>query len=278
MSNPVFSNSAMFGGKPDRSVQKTNAQMNPHGNTATQAQYASGAAMSAASLDNMYQAPAATSADTRRMTYDDVIIKTGGLLALLIAVGALTWTMFPQYYILGAIVGLVFGLINAFKKEPNPLLIVIYTVAQGVFLGGISKIYETWQSGVVLQAVLATVCVFVAALFLFTSGKVRVTPKFTKMLMIGMVGYLLFSLVNVVLVMTGVLDGWGMRGGGMGIAVGLVAVALASMALIMDFDSIAVGVRNGIPAKYAWSAAFGLMVTLIWLYTELLRLIAIFRE
>ena len=268
----------MFGGKPDRSVQKTNAQMNPHGNTATQAQYASGAAMSAASLDNMYQAPAATSADTRRMTYDDVIIKTGGLLALLIAVGALTWTMFPQYYILGAIMGLVFGLINAFKKEPNPLLIVIYTVAQGVFLGGISKIYETWQSGVVLQAVLATVCVFVAALFLFTSGKVRVTPKFTKMLMIGMVGYLLFSLVNVVLVMTGVLDGWGMRGGGMGIAVGLVAVALASMALIMDFDSIAVGVRNGIPAKYAWSAAFGLMVTLIWLYTELLRLIAIFRE
>lgn len=278
MSNPVFSNSAVFGGKPDRSVQKTNAQMDPRGNAATQAQYASGAAMSAASLDNMYQAPAATSADTRRMTFDDVILKTGGLLALLVAVGAAAWTLFPQYYFIGAIVGLVFGLINAFKKEPSPLLIVLYTLAQGVFLGGISKMYETWQDGIVLQAVLATVSVFVAALFLFKSGKVRVTPKFTKMLMIGMVGYLLFSVVNLVLVMTGVLDGWGMRGGGMGIAVGLIAVALASMSLIMDFDSIAVGVRNGIPAKFAWSAAFGLMVTLIWLYLELLRLISILRD
>lgn len=278
MSNPIFSNSAVFGNKADRSVQKTNNQMSVQGNSATQGQYASGAAMSAASLHNMYQAPTATSADTRRMTYDDVIMKTGGLLTLLIVVGAATWMLAPQLYFAGAIVGLIFGLINAFKKEPSPLLIIIYTAAQGVFLGGLSKHFETWYDGIVAQAVLATVSVFVAALFLFKSGKVRVTPKFTKILMVGMVGYLLFSVVNMVLTMTGVLGGWGLREGGMGLIVGLVAVVLASMSLIMDFDSVQKGVRNGIPAKYAWSAAFGIMVTLIWLYLELLRLIAIFRD
>lgn len=278
MSNPIFSNSAVFGNKADRSVQKTNNQMNAQGNSGTQAQYASGAAMSAASLQNMYQAPTATTADTRRMTYDDVIMKTGGLLALLIVVGAATWQLAPQLYFVGAIVGLIFGLINAFKKEPSPLLIIIYTAAQGVFLGGLSKYYESFYDGIVAQAVLATVSVFVAALFLFKSGKVRVTPKFTKILLVGMVGYLLFSVINMVLTMTGVLGGWGLREGGMGLVVDLVAVALASMSLIMDFDSIEKGVRNGIPAKYAWSAAFGIMVTLIWLYLELLRLIAIFRD
>lgn len=278
MSNPIFSNSAVFGGKTDRAVQQTNAQMNPQTNAATQGQYAAGAAMSAASLENMYQAPAATSADTRRMTYDDVILKTGGLLALLIVAGAATWMLAPQLYIVGAIVGLVFGLINAFKKEPSPIMIVIYTVAQGMFLGGLSKFYESFYDGIILQAVLATVSVFVATLFLFKSGKVRVTPKFTKILLVGMVGYLLFSLTNVVLTMTGVLSGWGMREGGLGLIVGLVAVGLASMSLIMDFDSVEKGVRNGIPVKYAWSAAFGIMVTLIWLYLEILRLIAIFRD
>ncbi|MNW62896.1 Bax inhibitor 1 like protein [compost metagenome] len=126
-----------------------------------------------------------------------------------------------------------------------------------------------------VQAVLATVTTFAAALFLFKSGKVRVTPKFTRWLIIAMVGYLAFSLVNLLLTMTGVLDGWGMRSGGLGIIVGLVAVGLAAASLIVDFDSIKRGVEAGVPAKFAWSAAFGLMVTLIWLYLEFLRLFAI---
>ncbi|MGO1205148.1 Bax inhibitor-1/YccA family protein, partial [Cellulosimicrobium funkei] len=126
--------------------------------------------------------------------------------------------------------------------------------------------------------VLATVATFAAALFLFRSGKVRVTPKFTRWLLIAMVGYLAFSLVNVVLVLFGVLDGWGMRGGTIGIVVGLIAVGLAAASLIVDFDSIKRGVEAGVPAKFAWSAAFGLMVTLIWLYLEFLRLFAILQS
>lgn len=284
MSNPVFNNSAIFG-EPKRARTGQGAagtvQQNPaYGTPPQQAQYGSYGAQTAdaATLDAMYNAPTATTADTKRLTYDDVIIKTGGLLALLVVVGAASWQLvdtMPFLWIGGAIVGLVLGLVNAFKKSPSPALIVAYTIAQGAFLGGISAFYNTQWNGVVVQAVLATVTTFAAALFLFKSGKVRVTPKFTRWLIIAMVGYLAFSLVNLLLTMTGVLDGWGMRSGGLGIIVGLVAVGLAAASLIVDFDSIKRGVEAGVPAKFAWSAAFGLMVTLIWLYLEFLRLFAI---
>lgn len=293
MSNPVFNNSAIFG-EPKRARTGQGAagtvQQNPaYGTPPQQAQYGSYGAQTAdaATLDAMYNAPTATTADTKRLTYDDVIIKTGGLLALLVVVAAGSWQLvdtMPFIWIGGAIIGLVLGLVNAFKRNPSPALIVAYTIAQGAFLGGISKYYDSMVingvqlNGVVLQAVLATVVTFAAALFLFKSGKVRVTPKFTRWLLIAMVGYLAFSLVNMVLIMTGVLDGWGARGGGWGIAIGLIAVGLAAASLIVDFDSIKRGVEAGVPAKFAWSAAFGLMVTLIWLYLEFLRLFAILQS
>jgi uncharacterized YccA/Bax inhibitor family protein len=119
---------------------------------------------------------------------------------------------------------------------------------------------------------------FAAALFLFKSGRVRVTPKFTRWLLIALVGYLAFSLVNVVLTWSGVLQGWGMREGPLGIIIGLVAVGLAAASLIVDFDAIKRGVEQGVPARYAWTAAFGLVVTLVWLYLEFLRLLAIFNS
>ncbi|GAA3232041.1 Bax inhibitor-1/YccA family protein [Oerskovia jenensis] len=287
MSNPVFNNSAIFG-EPKRARTGQGAagtvQQNPaYGTPPQAAQYGSYGAQTAdaSTLDAMYNAPTATTADTKRLTYDDVIIKTGGLLALLVVVGAASWQLvdtMPFLWIGGAIVGLVLGLVNAFKRNPSPALIVAYTIAQGAFLGGISAYYNTRFDGVVLQAVLATVVTFSAALFLFKSGKVRVTPKFTRWLLIAMVGYLAFSLINMVLIMTGVLDGWGARGGTIGIIVGLVAVGLAAASLIVDFDSIKRGVEGGVPAKFAWSAAFGLMVTLIWLYLEFLRLFAILQS
>jgi uncharacterized YccA/Bax inhibitor family protein len=276
MSNPVFSNSNVFG-EPRRNA--------PGGTTTAPPQYGQygqqGAqAADAATLQNMYEAPAATPVDTRRMTYTDVIMKTAGQFALLVVMAAVSWTLVdtvPMLWVGGMIVGLVLGLVNAFKKNPSPLLISLYSIAQGAFLGGISAFYEAQFDGIVLQAVLATFSVFGVALALFSSGKVRVTPKFTRFLLIGMLGYLVFSLLNMILVWTGVLEGWGMRGGTLGIVIGIVAVVLATMSLIVDFDSIQRGVEGGAPAKYAWSAAFGLMVTLIWLYLELLRLIAILR-
>jgi uncharacterized YccA/Bax inhibitor family protein len=303
MSNPVFNNSAVFGDPRSKRGGAATRQQPAYGTPpqgqagapaygtppqgAQWGQYGAQTA-DAATLDQMYDAPSATTADTKRLTYDDVVIKTGGLLALLVVVAAGSWMLTPQMpalWIIGAVVGLVLGLVNAFKRSPSPALIIAYTIAQGLFLGGISLAFAgmTVANGanltdIVFQAVLATIATFAAALFLFRSGKVRVTPKFTRWLLIAMVGYLAFSLVNVVLMWTGVLGGWGMRGGTIGIIVGLFAVGLAAASLIVDFDSIKRGVEGGVPAKFAWSAAFGLLVTLIWLYLEFLRLFAILQS
>ncbi|ACZ31686.1 protein of unknown function DUF1112 [Xylanimonas cellulosilytica DSM 15894] len=294
MSNPYFSNSDVFG-EPRRQGGRQGARRpggtgTVPGMTTTQPRYgqtapqggAHGAQTAdAASLENLYNAPAATTADTKRLTYDDVIVKTGGLLALLVVVAAATWQIAPQIWPVGMIVGLVLGLVNAFKKNPSPVLISLYTVAQGVFLGGISYAFQNFGvngqpvDGLVVQAVLATMVTFAAALFLYKSGRVRVTPKFTRWLMIALVGFLGFQLINLVLVWTGVLAGAGARGGTLGVVVGLVAVGLAAASLIVDFDSIKRGVEQGIPARFAWAAAFGLLVTLVWLYLEFLRLLAL---
>ncbi|MEU4384290.1 Bax inhibitor-1/YccA family protein [Promicromonospora sp. NPDC023805] len=291
MSNPVFSRSDVFG-----EPRRTGAAGARRGGTATYpnqtpaygtppqagqyGQYGGQQPMDASDLDAMYQSPSATTADTKRMTYDDVIIKTGGLLALLVVVAAATWTLVPRpmlgiVMIVGLIGGLVLGLVNAFKRNPSPALIVAYTVFEGAFLGAISLMFNQMAEGAVWQAVLGTASVFAVSLFLFRSGKVRVTPKFTRWLMFALLGYALFSLINFVLMMTGVLDGFGMRNGPIGVIVGLVAVGLAAASLIVDFDSIKRGVEAGVPAKMAWAAAFGLLVTLIWLYLELLRLVTI---
>ena len=276
MSNPVFDNSAIFGDPRKRPRGRA-----PQGTVTTAASYGTATAgYDAASLNQMYEAPSATTADTGRLTYDDVIMKTAGLLAVLVLTGAATWILAPGLWIAGAVVGLVLGMVNAFKKSPSPALILLYAAAEGVFLGGISAFYESQYTGLVGQAVLATLAVFGTSLVLFRSGKVRVTPKFTKVLMLSMVGYLAYSFLNVVLMLFGVGGGtYGpLRSGLLGIVVGLVAVGLAAMSLIVDFDSIQRGVRQGVPAKFAWSAAFGLVVTLVWLYLELLRLLAILRN
>ncbi len=274
MSNPVLSNSPIFGEKADRDVQRSQDQL--YGQAA-----AGTAAASTVALENLYASPAATATDTGRLTYDDVIMKTAGVFAVLVIAAAVAWPLardYPAVWIAGMVGGLVLGLINSFKRSPSPALILLYAAFEGLFLGGISAAYNDAFDGIVLQAVLATFGTFAATLVLFRSGKIRVTPKFTRWLITAMVGYLVFSLLNLVLVMTGLMDGWGMRGGTLGIVIGLVAVGLAAASLLVDFDSIQRGVREGAPAKFAWTAAFGLIVTLVWLYLEFLRLLAILRD
>ena len=281
VANPVFNSSEIFG-EPRRGRAGTATPQ-----SAVQYGTAGQAGMDAATLEQMYGAPSATTRDTARLTYDDVIIKTSGLLALLVAVAAVTWFVAPGLWWVGMIAGLVLGLVNAFKREPSPVLIVLYTIAEGVFLGGISLLFTMFAvdsttgnaQPIVLQAVLATFATFGVALALYSSGKVRVTPKFTRFLIIAMVGYLAFSVLNLVLMFFIPSSGFGpLRQGGIGVLVGLFAVGLAAMSLIVDFDSIKRGVQRGVPARYAWSAAFGLIVTLVWLYLEILRLLAIFNR
>lgn len=231
------------------------------------------------------QPPVITPSD-KPMTYENTISKTVMLFLIVLAFGAVGWFV-PVLMLPGAIAGLVLGLVNAFKKEPSVPLIIAYAAAQGLFLGGISGTFEAMFNGIVAQAIIGTLAVFAITLLLFRSGKVRTSPRATKIFMVAIVGYAAFSLVNVVLMLTGInSDPWGMYGakiGGpngfpLGLIIGALAVLLAAYSLVMDFELIQNGVRNRVPEKWAWSAAFGLMVTLIWLYVEILRIIAIFRS
>lgn len=248
--------------------------------------YPSGATntMSPDQLAQMYQQPSASAADTGRMTYSSVINRTSLVFLLIIAGAVFGWTFANPVnnagiYFIAVAVGFVFGLINAFKREPSPAMISIYAVAQGVFLGGISALFELRWPGIVFQAVIATLSVFAVVLALYRSGKVRATPKATRIFMIAMVSYLVFSLLNFVLMITGVIDGmFGMRSGWLGIVIGLLAVVMASYSLVIDFTSIEEGVRAGAPERYSWTAAFGLAATMIWLYIEILRILAIFNQ
>jgi uncharacterized YccA/Bax inhibitor family protein len=239
-------------------------------------------------LQDMYNRPAAGPADTGRMTFDDVIIKTALCLGAVIAGAAVTLVV-PQglastLMIVGALGGFVLALVNTFKKQPSPALILAYAALEGLFLGGLTRILDGMFPGVGLQAVIGTLSVFAVTLVLFKSGKVRATPKAMRFFMIAIIGYAVFSLVNLVMVWTGAVNSpFGLStsveifGIPLGVFIGVLAIGLAAFSLIMDFTSIEAGVRSGAPQRFSWTAAFGLTVTLVWLYVEIIRLLSILR-
>jgi uncharacterized YccA/Bax inhibitor family protein len=209
------------------------------------------------------------------MTIDDVVVKTGLMFAVLLPAAALNFYLGnPLLTMLGVFGGLVVGLVVAFKQSTNPALVLSYAALEGLFVGGVSKVYEDFYEGIVAQAVLGTLAVFGVTLLVYRSGRIRVTPKFQRGVLIAGAGYLVFLLVNLVYVL---VTGNDFRSGWLGALIGLFAVGLASLFLILDFDNVEQGVRNGVPRRFAWLAAFGLVVTLVWLYIEMLRLIAILR-
>ena len=239
-------------------------------------------------LQDMYNRPAAGPADTGRMTYDDVIMKTAACLGAVVAGAAVTLVVAEGLayllMIVGALGGFVLALVNTFKKQPSPALILAYAGLEGLFLGGLTRILDNLYPGVGLQAVIGTLSVFAVTLVLFRSGKVRATPKAMRFFMIATIGYAVFALINMVMMWTGAVDSpFGLRtsmeifGIPLGVFIGVLAIGLAAFALIMDFTSIEAGVRSGAPQRFSWTAAFGLTVTLVWLYVEIIRLLAILR-
>jgi uncharacterized YccA/Bax inhibitor family protein len=237
-------------------------------------------AVSPAQLDELYGRPSATAAETGRMTYEDTAVKTVVLFAVLLATGAVGW-IFPPLALVGAIVGFVLALVNTFKREPSVPLIVGYAAFEGLFIGGISSIFQSFYGGVVVQAVLATLVTTGVTLALFASGKIRASARATKIFLVAMVGYLVFSLVNLGLQAFGAIrQPFGISsvtlfGIPLGVIIGVAVVLMAAYALVLDFDQIQQGVRRGMPAKYGWTGAFGLMVTIVWLYVEFLRIFAL---
>ena len=203
------------------------------------------------------------------MSIEDVVLKTAALFAVLLAVGAVAWKLNnPSLALIGMVVGLVLAMVNTFSKKVRPALVIAYAAAQGLALGTISAIYESAYDGIVGQAVIATACAFGGVLLAYRSGKIRVTPKFTRVLVGALIGYMVFSLFSLFV---------GFPSGGLGLLISVGAVALASMFIVMDLDQIEKGVAAKLPHEESWRMAFGLMVTLVWLYLEVLRLISILR-
>lgn len=228
--------------------------------------------------------PYAGEGDTSNaMSVEGTVHKTLASFAILLVAGVVGWFM-PVLALPAILIGLVFGIILSFKRTPSAPLTLLYSALQGVALGGISGLLEPRFPGIVMQAVLATVAVFAVILVLFANGRLRATPRMTKIFLAATFGYLLFSLLNLGLMLTGVSDGmFGLHsepvfGVPLGIPLGILATALASYSLVLDFEYIKQAVQNRMPSNYEWKAAFGLVATLVWLYVELLRLIAIFRN
>ncbi|MGK3954313.1 Bax inhibitor-1/YccA family membrane protein [Microbacterium sp. I2] len=304
LNNPAFSNPAF---QDPKAVQTYPGGRQAAGLTpppAAQAQY--GAAQHAgtdaatqAHLEGMYAAPSAGAVETDRMTVEDTVWKTVGLFAILLVTAAVgwVWTMAgvtaanpnPSIlpWIIGGLGGFVLSLVVIFtsRKKVRPALIFAYAAFEGLFVGGISAFFEFIWPGIVVQATLATFAVVGVTLALFASGKVRASKKATKVFMIAMLGYLVFSLINVGLMLFNVPLAGGafgllsqeVFGIPLGLIIGVLVVIMAAYSLVLDFDQIQQGVRNGAPRPYAWVGAFGIMVTVVWLYIEILRILAILR-
>jgi len=229
-----------------------------------------------AALENLYNSPAASSLRTGRMTIDDVVTRTAILFAVLVTVGAAAWTLNlgGGALMLGFIGGLVLAMVNIFSKTVKPALVIAYAAFQGLALGTLSNMYNTAYDGIVSQAILVTISAFAAMLFAYKSGRIRVTPKFTKVLMTALLGYFVLAMVSLV----GSFFGASLYSiGGFGLILAAGGMVLAAFFLILDFDQIQNSINAGVPQSESWRAAFGLMVTIVWLYMEVLRLLSILR-
>jgi uncharacterized YccA/Bax inhibitor family protein len=271
-------------GAPQGSPQQPAQQ----GTQAATSGYATQDAMTAQQLNEMYNQAPAGPTDTGRVTIDDVIIRSAALFVLTVTVAGASWfwtaanpSMTMLFWMGGMIGTLVIGLAIAFMKKVSVPVIMVYAVLQGAFLGAFSQYINSIPKyeGVVQMAVLATLCVFVAMYIGYATGFVKVNAKTRRMFFFAIVGYALFSLLQVVLLWTGAISGWGFGdSGALGIGLSLLGVGLASYSLAIDFDSIDHAVQVGAPKKYSWLLAHGLIVSIVWLYVEFVRLFARLRD
>ncbi len=223
------------------------------------------------------------------MTLEGTVNKCILCLVLLMVPAAYVWnqvlpssglmdatTVSPPYGLMvgGAIVGFVLSLVTIFKKTWAPYTVPLYSVAEGLFLGGISAVFELQFPGIVIQAVGLTMLVFLALLLAYRSGMIKATENFKLGITAATGGICLLYLVGFILGFFGVQIPYIHDSGPIGIGFSLVVVTIAALNLVMDFDFIESGAASNAPKYMEWYAVFGLLVTLIWLYLELLRLLA----
>jgi uncharacterized YccA/Bax inhibitor family protein len=234
---------------------------------------------------------------SRPLTIDDVVTKTGITLGVLTIVAVISYFLVAQsgapYYplampftLIGALGGLALVLIATFgRKQDSPVLVLSYAALEGLFLGAISfviaQVYTHGGVGLLAQAIVGTLGVFFGMLVVYKTGAIRVTPKFTRMVVAGLFGVLALMLLNLVLAVFHVNggEGLGLRSPGLiGYAFSLLCIALAAFSFLIDFDAADQMIRAGAPEKAGWGIALGLTVTLVWLYLEILRLLSYFQR
>lgn len=213
------------------------------------------------------------------MTIQGTVSRTAMLLALLFAATVLTWNpSAPQtgtgWIMIGAIAGFVVALVTVFKKNWSPVTAPLYAVCEGLLLGGISSLFERQFPGIVMQAVLLTFGTLGALLLAYTSRLIKATENFKLGVFAATGGIALFYLVAWILGFFGVQIPMIYGSGPVGIVFSAVVVVIAALNLVLDFDFIEQGAEQGAPKYMEWYAAFGLMVTLVWLYLEILRLLS----
>jgi uncharacterized YccA/Bax inhibitor family protein len=224
------------------------------------------------------------------MSIDSVVQKTGLTLGLTVLVAALTWVLTPAIdpgtgaagplyalAMLGAFGGFALSMVNSFKRVVSPALVLVYAALEGLFVGAFSKVLEAqFGGGIVLGAVVGTVAAVAGTLAAYTFFDIKVTPTFRKWVVAAMFGFVALSLLDVVLSLFGNSFGFNSFGP-VGLLSSVVGLGLGVLMLILDFDFVERGIEAGLPERESWRAAFGLTVTIIWIYIELLRILAILR-
>ena len=255
------------------------------------AQFGSGAAQMQGYQADPYLAPYREAKATRPLTIDDVVTKTGITLGVLTAAAIVSFFLVASNValatpltLIGALGGLGLVLVATFgRKQDSPAIVLSYAVLEGLFLGAVSFVFANFtvssaNAGALIgEAVLGTFGVFFGMLVVYRTGAIRVTPKFTRMVVAALFGVLALMLGNFVLAMFGVGGGTGLglrSGGPLAIIFSLVVIAIAAFSFLIDFDAADQMIRAGAPEKAAWGIALGLTVTLVWLYLEILRLLS----
>ncbi|MER7004611.1 Bax inhibitor-1/YccA family protein [Dactylosporangium sp. NPDC000555] len=227
---------------------------------------------------------------SRAMTMDDVVVRTVALLAITGVVGAAAWVLLPASSgvtffaaAMAGIAGLVLGLVISFRRVTSPAVIIPYAALQGIALGVISRAFESWYSGIVIQAVIGTFGIFAIMAVLYKLRVLRATPRFTKFVIGALIGVVVLSFANWLFYLFGLnlglreysVDG---KVSWLPIVFSLVVIGVGALTFILDFDAIEQGTHYGLPEKYAWYCAFGILVGLIFLYYEILRLLSYLRR
>ncbi|HER08374.1 MAG TPA: Bax inhibitor-1/YccA family protein [Bacteroides sp.] len=221
-------------------------------------------------------------ADAGVMTIRGTLNKVGLMLLLVIAAAAYAWNQVTAvnpgnmglYAIGGAIGGFITALVTIFRPKSSPVTAPIYAILEGLFLGSITAVINSAYPGIAFQAVLLTIGTLFTMLFLYRSGRIRATPRFRRGVFMATGAVFFTYMISWILSMFGMPVGFIHSGGTAGIIINLVIIVIAALNLIMDFDFIERGAAMKAPGFMEWYGAFGLMVTLVWLYIEFLRLLA----